>query len=247
MYWDQAAGTLWLEIPRLDQEVLYVSGLSAGVGSNDIGLDRGQLGGRAARRFQRVGPQGAAWCSRTPRYRAAAAAPTRSAPSRSRSRRRCSGASRSPRRRAGACWWMRPTSCCAMRTAWSSGLQPRGLPPRPNAQRGLPAAHQGLPEEHRDGGDPHLHRPRAARPGRAAGSRRAPWAPSRPRADAVTVRQHHSLVELPGPGFVPRAIRPARRVRRLLLRRLLRAARPADRRSASSGGTGWRRRTRPRR
>lgn len=57
MYWDEASGGLFLEIPRLGQEVLYVSGLSAGVGSNDIGLDRAQLGGEAVVSFQRVGPR----------------------------------------------------------------------------------------------------------------------------------------------------------------------------------------------
>lgn len=56
-YWDEATGSLFLEIPRLGQEVLYVSGLSAGVGSNDIGLDRAQLGGTAVVSFQRVGPR----------------------------------------------------------------------------------------------------------------------------------------------------------------------------------------------
>ena len=57
MYWDEAAGALYLEIPRMGQEVLYVSGLSSGVGSNDIGLDRAQLGGEAVLSFQRVGPR----------------------------------------------------------------------------------------------------------------------------------------------------------------------------------------------
>jgi len=57
MYWDESTGGLFLEIPRLGQEVLYVSGLSAGVGSNDIGLDRAQLGGDAVVSFQRVGPR----------------------------------------------------------------------------------------------------------------------------------------------------------------------------------------------
>ncbi|MGE4067805.1 MAG: zinc-dependent metalloprotease [Vicinamibacterales bacterium] len=55
LYWDAGAGTLWLEIPRLDTEVLYVSALAAGLGSNDIGLDRGQLGGTRIVRFDRVG------------------------------------------------------------------------------------------------------------------------------------------------------------------------------------------------
>jgi hypothetical protein len=55
LYFDEATGTLYLEIPRLNQEVLYVSGLSAGLGSNDIGLDRAQLGGQKLVRFERVG------------------------------------------------------------------------------------------------------------------------------------------------------------------------------------------------
>jgi hypothetical protein len=55
LYWDDALGTLYLEIPRLDQEVLYVTGLSAGLGSNDIGLDRAQLGAERLVKFQRVG------------------------------------------------------------------------------------------------------------------------------------------------------------------------------------------------
>jgi len=57
LYWDGAAGTLWLEIPSFNTEVLYVSALSAGLGSNDIGLDRGQLGSTAIVRFERVGPK----------------------------------------------------------------------------------------------------------------------------------------------------------------------------------------------
>lgn len=57
LYWDEAAGTLWLEIPRLGTEVLYVTGLAAGIGSNDIGLDRGQLGGTRVVRFERAGPK----------------------------------------------------------------------------------------------------------------------------------------------------------------------------------------------
>ncbi|MEX2271047.1 MAG: zinc-dependent metalloprotease [Vicinamibacterales bacterium] len=57
LYWDGAAGTLWMEIPAFGTDVLYVSALSAGLGSNDIGLDRGQLGGTALVRFERVGPK----------------------------------------------------------------------------------------------------------------------------------------------------------------------------------------------
>ena len=55
LYWDDRAGTLWLEVGRLGAEVLYVNGLAAGVGSNDIGLYRGQIGGSQIVSFERVG------------------------------------------------------------------------------------------------------------------------------------------------------------------------------------------------
>ena len=55
LFWDDDTGALWLEIGRLGVEVLYVNALAAGVGSNDIGLDRGQLGGSRIVRFERVG------------------------------------------------------------------------------------------------------------------------------------------------------------------------------------------------
>jgi hypothetical protein len=57
LYWDAAEGKLWLEIPRLDEDFLYVHALPAGLGSNDVGLDRGQLGGERVVRFERVGPK----------------------------------------------------------------------------------------------------------------------------------------------------------------------------------------------
>ena len=57
LYWDAKAGKLWLEIDKWDTEFLYQSGLPAGVGSNDIGLDRGQLGGTRIVRFERSGPK----------------------------------------------------------------------------------------------------------------------------------------------------------------------------------------------
>ena len=57
LYWDSRGGTLWLEIGRFDTELLYVTALSAGLGSNDIGLDRGQLGAEHIVSFRRVGPK----------------------------------------------------------------------------------------------------------------------------------------------------------------------------------------------
>ena len=57
MYWDETDGKLWLEIGLFDTEILYAQGLAAGLGSNDIGLDRGQSGGSRIITFQRVGPK----------------------------------------------------------------------------------------------------------------------------------------------------------------------------------------------
>jgi hypothetical protein len=57
LYWDAKQGKLWLEIDKWNSEFLYQSGLSAGVGSNDIGLDRGQLGATRIVRFERSGPK----------------------------------------------------------------------------------------------------------------------------------------------------------------------------------------------
>ncbi len=56
-YWDAAAGKIWLEIDKFDREFLYLNALPAGVGSNDIGLDRGQQGERRIVKFVRSGPK----------------------------------------------------------------------------------------------------------------------------------------------------------------------------------------------
>ncbi|MBZ5599070.1 MAG: zinc-dependent metalloprotease [Acidobacteriia bacterium] len=57
LYWDERQGKIWLEISRWDTEFLYLDSLPAGIGSNDIGLDRGQLGEGRVVKFQRVGPK----------------------------------------------------------------------------------------------------------------------------------------------------------------------------------------------
>ena len=57
LYWEESTGKLWMEIPRMDTEVLHLMGLGAGLGSNDIGLDRGQLQGSQIVKFERRGPK----------------------------------------------------------------------------------------------------------------------------------------------------------------------------------------------
>src|SRR5437773_9563498 len=56
-YWDPKAGKIWLEIDKWNTEFLYVESLPAGIGSNDIGLDRGQLGASSIVPFDRSGPR----------------------------------------------------------------------------------------------------------------------------------------------------------------------------------------------
>jgi hypothetical protein len=56
-YWDSAKGKVWLEIEELGVEILYVSYVSRGLGSNDIGLDRGQISGTSVVYFRRIGPK----------------------------------------------------------------------------------------------------------------------------------------------------------------------------------------------
>src|SRR6202165_2959162 len=56
-YWDAKAGKVWLEIDKGKSEFLYVESLPAGIGSNDLGLDRGQLGQSHIVRFERTGPK----------------------------------------------------------------------------------------------------------------------------------------------------------------------------------------------
>ncbi len=54
-YYDSSKDKIFLEISKLESEFLYVNALSEGVGSNDIGLDRGKLGGGAVVFFRKAG------------------------------------------------------------------------------------------------------------------------------------------------------------------------------------------------
>lgn len=60
--WDASNGKLYLEIPHLgpdgrSQDLLYVNSLPFGTGSNDLGLDRGQVSVGVVVRFERTGPK----------------------------------------------------------------------------------------------------------------------------------------------------------------------------------------------
>ena len=54
-YTDEDKGKIFLEVDKLDFEFLYVNSMPAGIGSNDIGLDRGQLGRTRIVEFRKAG------------------------------------------------------------------------------------------------------------------------------------------------------------------------------------------------
>ncbi|MDB5131391.1 MAG: peptidase [Mucilaginibacter sp.] len=56
-YWDEKTGHILLEVDKFDTEFLYVNSLPAGVGSNDLGLDRGQIGNSRIVKFIKSGPK----------------------------------------------------------------------------------------------------------------------------------------------------------------------------------------------
>jgi hypothetical protein len=57
LYWDETTGRLFVEVPKLDTEVLHSVGFATGLGSNDIGIDRGALAGSRIVTFERAGPK----------------------------------------------------------------------------------------------------------------------------------------------------------------------------------------------
>lgn len=55
IYFDDRTGKLQLEVGRLDEDFLYLNSLATGLGSNALGLDRGTIGQEAVVRFERHG------------------------------------------------------------------------------------------------------------------------------------------------------------------------------------------------
>src|SRR6267142_3560423 len=56
-YYDAKQDKIHLLIDKFDTEFLYVPSLTAGIGSNDIGLDRNQMGRERIVKFERRGPK----------------------------------------------------------------------------------------------------------------------------------------------------------------------------------------------
>ncbi len=56
-HWDEKEGKLWMEISRFDEDFLHYTSLPAGFGENTLGLNRGDLGPSQVVRWSRVGPR----------------------------------------------------------------------------------------------------------------------------------------------------------------------------------------------
>ncbi len=195
---------MFLEIPRFDTEFLFSTGLSAGLGSNDIGLDRG----RRRRRPHRPVP------ARRPARHAGAGQPVVPIEQQESARaevgrglvrqvdpvglRRRGGIERPRPRR---CHRLLPARCRERRGPPAAGQLPR----RSHAQRVLPAQHAQLPEEHRSRHDADLRqradrrrrrRRRRSDPGAGADRRgrrwRWRWRRIRRRAVLGQRRQRHA-------------------------------------------------------
>ncbi len=57
VFWDAKSGHLYLQVSKFDQDFLFLTSLPYGLGSNEIGLDRGRLDGSRLVHFSRVGPK----------------------------------------------------------------------------------------------------------------------------------------------------------------------------------------------
>ncbi len=54
-YYEESTDKIYLKVDKLNDEFLYINSLASGIGSNDIGLDRGQLGQERLVYFEKAG------------------------------------------------------------------------------------------------------------------------------------------------------------------------------------------------
>ncbi len=166
-YWDARAGKIWLQIDKWDAEFLFMESLPAGIGQNDLGLDRGQGGRSHIVKFERTGPR-VLLVEPNEAFRAI----TDNADEKQSVEQSFpqsvmfgfdvaaeDGATVLSRRH--KLFYAR----CAQRNINSSPLATRSIPSRPNALSLLSPAHQEFPEEYRSRSDPHICK-RRARPTR---------------------------------------------------------------------------------
>ncbi len=201
LYWDAENGKLLMEIDRLGEEMIYQTSLPAGVGSNPIGLDRNGLGQTHIVRFDRVGPR-VLMVEPNYRFRASSSDPME-------------------RRSVEDSFAQSVLAGFKVEAANDHGVLVDAtdffLSDMYGAARQLKRTRQGSYSVDKNRSAIYLPRTKAfprnteveatltfvtsGRPGALIRG-------VAPVAEAVTVREHHSLVALPGPGFQPRRFDP---------------------------------------
>lgn len=201
LYWDAAGGRLLLEVARLDEPFLYLTSLATGVGSNDLGLDRGEIWDEHIARFRRVGPKVLLELE-NPRFRAA------------------TGATEALTRSVEESF---PTSVIGGFEAVAAqdgrvlvDATDFFLRDAVNLAGALARSDQGQFRLDRDRSAVHLPRTKAF-PENTEVEAALTFVSDDPGGDirrhtpdgrALTIRQHHSLVQLPDPGYEPRPFDP---------------------------------------
>ena len=208
LFWDAGKGNLYLEIPALDVDLLYVDSLPYGAGSNDLGLDRGQMSDAVIVRFERFGPK-ILLVEPNEKFRSSAADADQSLAVRQ----------------------SFPESVLA---AFTVIAEDRGSPEKSGAvlvdatdffQRDAHRISESLSKAIKTSTSSIAARSAIALDGTRAFPKNieveailtfASEAPAKskfvadvtPDAHALTLREHQSFIELPGPGFVPRRFDP---------------------------------------
>ncbi len=249
LYWDERTGALFIEIPRLDTEFLFSMGLAAGLGSNDIGLDRGSGGGGRVVYFQRVGPR-VMLVQPNQSFRSSSANPLErksvedsfaksilwgfAIAGESNGRLLVDGTDFLLRDVLGAANALRPGNYRVDRTRSAFYLpRTKGFPKNSEIEMTLTFVNEAAGGRG-GGGGPAQGPPQIGAAGGGGGGGRGGGlfsgsvASVTPTPDAVTMREHVSLVELPDNNYKTRVRRSARRLRRHQLRRLQHADRRAD-------------------
>jgi len=202
LYWDGAKGRLLVEIPagRLGEDFLFLPSLATGLGDVQSGLDRGTIGDEKLARFERVGPR-VELVLQNPQFRA-----TTDNEALARSVRESFATS----------------TIAAFEVLAEEGGRalidgaPLALSDVSDVRGALRGEGQGSYQLDRDRSAIYLPRTKGFpenteievsltfttdQPGRRARQHA-------PDARAITLRQHLSLVKLPGPGFRPRKFDP---------------------------------------
>ncbi len=201
LHWDRLNGRLFWEMDKLETEFLYQVALASGLGSNPVGLDRGRLAGTYVLVAQRIGPR-ILLLERNYRYRALSDNPEEI---------RAVRESFAPSVHWGFEVAAESDDGAVLIDATEFFLQDRA-----GAARQMEEAGQGQFEL--DSGRSAFYLPRTkAFPRNTEIETMLTFTSSKPgplvqsvaaSGGAVTLRQHHSLVKLPDPGYTPRRLDP---------------------------------------